>query len=464
MGKVTGFLEYSRENNPAVEPQQRISGFQEFHTELSEKQRREQGGRCMNCGVPFCQSAFGCPLHNLIPEWNDEIYSGNWSHALARLLKTNSFPEFTGRVCPALCESACVCGMEDIRKAVTVKDNELALIEYAWEHGLITTCPPAVRTEKKVAVIGSGPAGLAAADMLNRRGHRVVVYERDDLPGGLLMYGIPNMKLDKNVVLRRIRKMEAEGIRFECNTEIGKTVSGEQLSEEYDAVVLCCGARKPRTVAGADYSVKGVLPAVEYLTASTKAVLTGKKSTCSAEARDVIVIGNGDTATDCVATAVRQKARSVIQLVRKPRAESIQRVWPYRIKGEKREYGHEEAEAHYGKDPRLYEASLVRLLTGKKGQLNGVIVRQGEEERQLAADMLLIAAGFSGVEPEIAGTFGLELNEKERIGGVGFQTGRKKIFACGDARRGPSLVVWAIAEGRACAKEVDCFLEGYTNL
>ena len=464
MGKVTGFLEYSRENNPAVEPQQRICDFQEFHAGLSEKKRREQGGRCMNCGVPFCQSVFGCPLHNLIPEWNDEIYYGNWSHALSRLLKTNSFPEFTGRVCPALCETACVCGMDDILKAVTVRDNELALIEYAWEHGLITARPPAVRTEKRVAVVGSGPAGLATADMLNQRGHRVVIYERDDQPGGLLMYGIPNMKLDKEVILRRIRKMEEEGIRFECGTEIGKTVPGEQLCEEYDAVVLCCGARKPRTVAGADDSVKGVFQAVEYLTASTKAVLSGKKCACSAEGRDVIVIGNGDTATDCVATAVRQKARSITQLVRKPKAEGIRRIWPYRIKGEKREYGHEEAEAIYGKDPRLYEASLVRLLTDKKGQLNGAVIRQGEEEKKLAADMLLIAAGFSGAEPEIAGTFGLGLNEKERIGDAGFRTGRTKIFACGDARRGPSLVVWAIAEGRACAKEVDRFLEGYTNL
>ena len=464
MGKVTGFLDYVREENPAEKPLERIGSFREFHTELEEKKRREQGGRCMNCGVPFCQSVFGCPLHNLIPEWNDEIFSGNWKHALARLLKTNSFPEFTGRVCPALCENACVCGMDDIRKAVTVRDNELALIEYAWAHGLITPCPPAVRTGKKVAVIGSGPSGLAAADMLNQRGHQVVVFERDDRPGGLLMYGIPNMKLDKEIILRRIRKMEEEGIRFQCQTEIGTALSGEELLRGYDAVVLCCGAREPRTVAGTDLSVSGVCSALDYLTASTKTVVFGEGDPCSAENRNVIVIGNGDTATDCVATAIRQKARSVTQLVRKPKAEELQRVWPYRSKGEKQEYGHEEAAAAYGKDPRLYESTVSRLLTGKTGKLTGVIIRQKGEERKLPADMLLIAAGFSGIEENIAKGFGLSMDDRGRIGDAAFRTGQQKVFACGDARRGPSLVAWAIAEGRACAKEVDCFLEGYTNL
>ena len=464
MGKATGFLEYIREENPAEKIQVRIGSFREFHIGLEEKKRREQGGRCMNCGVPFCQSVFGCPLHNLIPEWNDEIFSGNWKHALARLLKTNSFPEFTGRVCPALCETACVCGMEDIRKAVTVRDNELALIEYAWEHGLIAACPPAVRTGKKVAVVGSGPSGLAVADMLNQRGHHVVVYERDDRPGGLLMYGIPNMKLDKEVILRRIRKMEEEGICFECHTDIGKTISGEKLISEYDAVVLCCGARQPRTVVGADPAVPGVLSAVQYLSALTKAVVFGEENTCSAENKNVIVIGNGDTATDCVATAVRQKARTVTQLVRKPKAEGGQRLWPYRSKEEKTEYGQEEAAAVYGKDPRLYDTSVLQLLTGKTGKLNGVIVRRKEKELKLPADMLLIAAGFSGVEENTAKTFGLSEDDRHRIGSSDFRTEQKKVFACGDVRRGPSLVAWAIAEGRACAREVDCFLEGYSNL
>ena len=464
MGKVTGFLEYVREENPAVKPQERIGCFREFHTELEEKKRREQGGRCMNCGVPFCQSVFGCPLHNLIPEWNDEIFSGNWEHALARLLKTNNFPEFTGRVCPALCESACVCGMDDLRNAVTVRDNELTLIEYAWKNGLITACPPAVRTGKKVAVIGSGPSGLAAADMLNQRGHRVVVYERDDRPGGLLMYGIPNMKLDKEIVLRRIRKMEEEGILFQCGTEIGADLPGEELIKEYDAVVMCCGAREPRTVAGTDLSVSGIFSALDYLTAATKNVVFGKADACSAENRNVIVIGNGDTATDCVATAIRQKARSVTQLVRKPKAEDIQRIWPYRSKREKQEYGHEEALAVYGKDPRLYESSVSRLLTGKTGKLTGVIIRQKEKEQKLPADMLLIAAGFSGIEENTVKTFCLSSDEKGRIGDSCFRTGQSKVFACGDARRGPSLVAWAIADGRACAKEVDSFLEGYSNL
>ena len=461
---MTGFLEYDRENNPAEEPLQRIANFQEFYTGLSEEKRREQGGRCMNCGVPFCQSVFGCPLHNLVPEWNDEIYTGNWAHALSRLLKTNNFPEFTGRVCPALCECACVCGMNDLQKAVSVRDNELAIIEYAWANGLIAAnCPP-VRTGKKVAVVGSGPSGLAVADLLNQRGHQVVIFEKDDRPGGLLMYGIPNMKLDKQIVERRIGKMEEEGIRFQCGTAVGKVLAGEELTGEYDAVVLCCGARKARTVQGADLAVPGVSNALDYLTASTKAVLSGKKNSCSAEGLHVVIIGNGDTATDCVATAVRQKAKSVTQLVRKPKPENESRIWPYRPKAEKTAYGHEEAVALYGCDPRRYEASLLELVKGKRGKLSGIRIRQAGEEIILPAELLLIAAGFSGVEEELAGTFALRTNENGCLGSERFRTEQEKVFACGDARRGPSLVARAIAEGRACAKEVDRFLEGYTNL
>ena len=464
MGKTTGFLDYRRNDNPSESPQKRITNFQEFHGALSAEERMEQGARCMNCGVPFCQSTYGCPLHNLIPEWNDEIFAGNWSHALSRLLKINSFPEFTGRVCPALCENACICGMDDLHNAVTIRENELFVSEHAWANGLIKPEIHAVRTGKRVAVIGSGPSGLAVSDLLNRRGHSVTVYERDDIPGGLLMYGIPAMKLDKKVVARRIEKMKAEGITFLCSTEVGKDISASRILKQYDAVVLCCGARQTREVAHVDASMPGVFPALEYLTESTKAVLEGRESTRTASGRHVLVIGNGDTATDCVATAVRQGAKSVHQLVRKPRPVEGVRVWPYRPTGEKTAYGQEEAAALYGSDPRLYETTVQELLTDEAGNLRAARIRQGETEAEVPADMVLIAAGFSGAENNIAQVFGVSRDEKGRIGASDCTTENPKLFACGDVRRGPSLVVWAIAEGRACAHEVDRYLEGYTYL
>ena len=462
MGKPTGFLDFERRERPTANPKDRMGDYSDFHGELSPRERREQGGRCMNCGVPFCQSEYGCPLHNLIPEWNDEVFAGNMSHALSRLLKTNSFPEFTGRVCPALCENACVCGLGG--EPVTVRDNELAIVESAWEKGLMTPAPPAVRTGKRVAVVGSGPAGLAAADQLNRRGHSVTVYERDDRPGGLLMYGIPQMKLDKAVIARRIEKMAAEGIGFVCGTEIGKDLPGEGLKADYDAVILACGARQARASGFEDRGIGGVLPALEYLTAATKAVLAGSESEYSAKGKHVVVVGNGDTATDCVATALRQGAASVAQLVRKPKPAETARVWPYRAAGEKTDYGQEEAAAVFGHDPRLYGTTVRELLADEDGRLRAVIVKTGGEERELPADLLLLATGFSGAEPEAAGSFGLSLDERGRLGNEAYQTSDPKVFACGDLRRGASLVVWAIAEGRACARAVDAFLEGYSNL
>ena len=416
----------------------------------------------MNCGVPFCQSEYGCPLHNLIPEWNDEVFAGNMPHALSRLLKTNNFPEFTGRVCPALCENACVCGLDG--EPVTVRDNELAIIESAWENGRMVPVPPAVRTGKRIAVVGSGPAGLAAADQLNRRGHSVTVYERDDRPGGLLMYGIPNMKLDKSVIARRVEKMAAAGVEFVCGTEIGRDIPGDELTARYDAVILSCGARQARASGWEDSAVSGVLPALEFLTAATKAVLAGDGSEHSAGDRHVIVVGNGDTATDCVATALRQGAASVTQLVRKPKPRAASRVWPYRSAGEKRDYGQEEAAALFGHDPRLYETTVTKLLPDESGALRAVVVKCGGEERELPADLLLLATGFSGAEPSAAEAFGLSLDERGRLGGEDYRTADPKVFACGDLRRGASLVVWAIAEGRACARAADVFLEGYSNL
>ncbi len=462
MGKPTGFLEYERQARPALSPAERLDGFGDFHGELTGAQRREQGGRCMNCGVPFCQSEYGCPLHNLIPEWNDEVFAGNMGHALSRLLKTNNFPEFTGRVCPALCENACVCGLGG--EAVTVRDNELAIIESAWENGLMTPTPPAVRTGKRVAVVGSGPAGLAAADQLNRRGHTVTVFERDDRPGGLLMYGIPNMKLEKSVIARRVEKMTAEGIEFVCDTGIGRDISGEELKAEFDAVILACGARQPRPLGVENETLPGVLPALTYLTAATKAVLAGGESEHSAGGKHVIVVGNGDTATDCVATALRQGAVSVTQLVRRPRPAETSRVWPYRSQNEKTDYGQEEAAAVSGQDPRMYETTVKALLSDENGFLRAVVVKTPEGERELPAQLLLTATGFSGAEASVAGAFGLGLDARGRLGDDGYHTGEPKVFACGDLRRGASLVVWAIAEGRTCARAVDAYLEGYSNL
>ena len=416
----------------------------------------------MNCGVPFCQSEYGCPLHNLIPEWNDEIFAGNLRHALSRLLKTNSFPEFTGRVCPALCENACVCSLDG--EAVTIRDNELAVIENAWEQGWMVPEPPAVRSGKRVAVVGSGPSGLAAAEQLNRRGHSVTVYERDDRPGGLLMYGIPNMKLPKDVVERRIEKMRAEGIEFLCGTEVGRDVSAEELMRSYDAVALCGGARQARPLGVGTDGISGVYPALEYLTAATRGLLVKTSGAVDARGAHVVIVGNGDTATDCVATALRQGAASVVQLVRKPRPEDRPRVWPYPNPGEKTDYGQEEAAARFGKDPRLYATVVRDLITDESGTLRALAVETDGERRELPADLLLIAAGFSGAEPSLARAFGLELDERGRLGDEHFRTADPRVFACGDLRLGASLVALAIAEGRACARVMDEALEGYTNM
>ena len=480
MGKPTGFLEYERMDRPALPVLERTDHFLDFHLHLKAEERREQGGRCMNCGVPFCQSSFGCPLHNLIPEWNDEVYGSNWQHALSRLLKTNNFPEFTGRVCPALCETACICGMNDQRDAVTVRDNELAIIEYAWEKGLMEPVPPAVRTGRRIAVVGSGPAGLAAADQLNKRGHSVTVYERDINPGGLLMYGIPNMKLDKQVVQRRIRKMEAEGIEFITGVNVGTYLPGEKLMAGYDAVILCCGARKPRTVDTVDEKVSGVCQAMTYLTENTKALLLSAQENpggmsavgirgshtpvISAKGKHVVIVGNGDTATDCVATAVRQGAKSVTQLVRKPRPAGQERIWPYKSMKERIDYGQEEAAEVYGQDPRMYQSTVKELICDDGGKLISIVVKQAGKEVTIPADMLLLAAGFAGAEEKTAASFGLLLNEKNRLGQNDYRTENPKVFAAGDMRLGATLVVTAIAEGRGAARAVDKYLEGYTNL
>ena len=478
MGKPTGFLEYQRQGNPSQGPMERIQHFDEFHPRLGREERRRQGARCMECGVPFCQSGAvlngmvsGCPLHNLIPEWNDLIYTGSFAQALQRLLKTNSFPEFTGRVCPALCEAACTCGLHG--DPVTIKENELGIIEDAWEKGLLQPHPPEVRTGKRVAVVGSGPSGLACAAQLNSRGHSVTVFERADRPGGLLMYGIPNMKLDKGVVRRRLDLMEAEGVAFRTGVDVGRDVDAEALREQFDAVVLCCGAARPRDLDVPGREGPDVWFAVDFLTAATRSLLDGRGDGPSARGRDVVVVGGGDTGNDCVGTCIRQGCESVVQLEMMPKPPDRRadgNPWPEWPRVCKTDYGQEEAIALFGRDPRVYETTVSRLLRDAQGALTGVeTVRLGPDhrplpgtERVLPCQLLLIAAGFLGPQDYVPEAFGLARTPRSTVQTAegSCAAGVPGVFAAGDMRRGQSLVVWAIREGRQAAREVDEYLMG----
>ena len=481
MAKPTGFLEYQRVDNYSIKPQQRILNFDEFHQSLNPSLRKQQGARCMNCGVPFCQSAIsikgtvsGCPLHNLIPEWNDEIYRGNEKQALARLLKTNCFPEFTGRVCPALCEKACVCGSND--DPVTIKDNELYVIETAFKNGLIKANLPSFRTGKKVAVIGSGPAGLTVAYQLNQKGHEVTVYEKEDRLGGLLMYGIPNMKLDKKIIERRIQLMKEEGITFITNKNVGVDLTKEELLLDYDAIVLCCGAKQARDLKVPGRNSKGIYLAVDFLASTTKALLDNtyeKGNYISAKDKHVVVVGGGDTGNDCVATAIRHGCISVTQLEMMPQLPSTrtkEEPWPQWPHINKIDYGQEESMEIFHHDPRLYKTTVKECID-EKGQLkavkivnieidNGKIIEVEGSQKIIKADLLLIAAGFTGIDLELKNTFNLQTTVKNTIATKQFsyQTNDDKIFVAGDSRRGQSLVVWAIMEGNECANEVNEYL------
>ncbi|MCD7841732.1 MAG: glutamate synthase subunit beta, partial [Lachnospiraceae bacterium] len=378
MGKPTGFLEYKRENDIETAPMERILNFNEFHTPLPLEKQRQQGARCMACGVPFCQAgmmiggmASGCPLNNLVPEWNDLVYHGSWEEAYYRLTKTNCFPEFTSRVCPALCEAACTCNLDT--DPVSSKANERAIIETAFATGLVKPNPPEVRTGKKVAVIGSGPSGLATAMQLNKRGHLVTVYERNDRVGGLLRYGIPNMKLDKSVIDRRVALMEAEGITFVTNANVGENVSAEDLQKEYDAIVLCCGASNPRDINAPGREAKGIYFAVDFLKATTKSLLDSNfadKKYISAKGKHVIVIGGGDTGNDCVGTSIRLGAASVTQLEMMPKlpdTRAANNPWPVWPRVCKTDYGQQEAIAMFGHAPRIYTTTVKEVGMNKKG-------------------------------------------------------------------------------------------------
>ena len=460
MGKITGFLEYDRREPADRPPLERVRDWEPFRIPLTADARREQGGRCMNCGVPFCQSGirwegrdFGCPLHNLIPEWNDMIHAGNPSHALSRLLKTNNFPEFTGRVCPAPCEEACICGMYG--DAVTIRDNELSVIEEAFAAGAVRRRRPPQWSGKKVAVVGSGPAGLAAADQLNHRGHSVTVVEREERPGGLLTYGIPNMKLPKDIVKRRINLMTDEGVSFVTGVDAADPQVAQRLLRDYDAVILCCGAERPRPLGLETEGISGICYGTEFLKAAVERRQFGKTPAVpTAEGRDVIIIGTGDTASDCVATALRQGCRSIAQLVRRPEADYLQNgVLP-------RDCAHEEAAALFGEDPRRFGVQIKEIRV-ENGALTAVTTTEGDA---LPCGLLIAATGFAGCAGEVCKAFGVAWDETVRTSEGGFATTVEKVFAAGDMRRGQSLVVWAIAEGRSAAAEVDAYLNGCTNL
>ena len=487
MGKPTGFLEFEREEGKNIDPIERLEGFEEFHKLLPKEKQEKQGARCMDCGIPFCQSGIlingmvsGCPINNLIPEWNDLIYRGKWKLALKRLLKTNNFPEFTGRVCPAPCEAACTAGING--PAITIKENERSIIDRAFEEGLIKPEPPKVRSGKKVAVIGSGPAGLATADSLNKRGHNVVVFERHDRIRGLLMYGIPNMKLDTSVIDRRVNLMKEEGVEFVTNANVGDDYRAEDILNNFDAVVLATGASNPRDLKAPGRELNGVHFAVDFLRANTKSLLDSNLSDgnfISAKDKNVIVIGGGDTGTDCVGTSLRHGCKSLVQfeIMNKPPLERADNnPWPQWPRILKVDYGQQEFEAKYGEDPRKYAINVKSFEGDSEGNLtkvNTVDVKWEKNDRgafmpvevpgsekEWKAELVLLAMGFLGTQDYVSNAFGVELDARTNVkAGYGnFRTNVDKVFAAGDSRRGQSLVVWAINEGRAVAKEVDSYL------
>ncbi|NRD79989.1 glutamate synthase small subunit [Bacillus sp. BRMEA1] len=487
MGKPTGFMEYAREKVGERQPRTRLNDWKEYTAPFSDEKLSIQGARCMDCATPFCHigmeiqgATSGCPIHNLIPEWNDLVYRGRWKEALDRLMKTNNFPEFTGRVCPAPCEGSCTLAISD--PAVTIKNIEQAIIDKGFENGWIKPRIPAARTDKKVAIIGSGPAGLAAADQLNQAGHSVTIFERADRPGGLLMYGIPNMKLEKEVVERRIRLLAQEGIDFVTNTEIGKDITAVELQAQFDAVILCTGAQKQRDLVMEGREAKGIHMAMDYLTLATKSLLDSNfddDQFINAEGKDVIVIGGGDTGADCVATALRQNCNSVIQFGKHPQLpieRSADNIWPAYPNVFTVDYAYKEAEAQFGEDPRQYSIQTKKIVSDENGNLKELHTIQMEKlrdeegrfyfkeipgtEKVWPAQLVFIAIGFEGTDQPLLSQFGVKaVNQKVEAVYGDFKTDIEGVFAAGDARRGQSLIVWAINEGREVAVQVDKFLK-----
>ena len=476
MGKPTGFKEFERETEPYRDAMERLVDFREIYTGHREQHLATQGARCMDCGVPFCQSADGCPVYNLIPEWNDLVYHRRWKEALERLHKTNNFPEFTGRVCPAPCEGACVLGIHE--PPVTIKNIECAIADKGFEEGWVIARPPQVRSGRTVAVIGSGPAGLAAAQQLNHAGHRVTVYERDDRIGGLLMYGIPNMKLEKNVVDRRVNLLREEGISFAVNADVGGSgdngVGVDQLLHDHDALLLATGATTPRDLNIPGREGDGVHFAMEFLLRNTRSLLDSNLEDCrhiSAKDRNVIVIGGGDTGTDCIGTSLRHGCKTLVNfeiLPRPPVDRAPENPWPtwpliFRV-----DYGHEEAAARYGNDPRVYSISGKEFLRDDDGRLLGINTVQVDANfkevpgtvKFWEADLVLLSMGFLGPEHYVSAALNLELDQRSnyKAGYKDFRTSHEKVFAAGDCRRGQSLVVNAIDEGRLAAVEINKFL------
>jgi len=494
MGKPTGFMEYPRELPLAHAPAERVHNWQEFHEHAKEEMLQQQGARCMDCGVPFCHTgmllegmASGCPINNLIPEWNDLVYRGLWREALDRLHKTNNFPEFTGRVCPAPCEGSCVLGISE--PAVTIKTIECAIIDKGFEEGWVQPEPPAKRTGKKVAVVGSGPSGLACAAQLNKAGHWVTVFERADRIGGLLMYGIPNMKLDKRYVQRRVDLLADEGVKFITSCEVGVDFPAERLKSEFDAIVLCGGATRPNDFFAKTEGrqLKGIHFAMEFLHANTKSLLDSQHADgkfISAKDKDVVVLGGGDTGTDCVGTALRQGCRSLVQLEivpRPPVGRAPDNPWPQWPKIYRLDYGQEEGKALWGEDPRQYAIQTTKFIGDESGHVKEIQTIRVEwvkdngrampknvpgSEKNIPAQLVLLALGFGGPESQLLDKLGVEKDPRTnaRAEHGKFQTSISNIFAAGDMRRGQSLVVWAINEGRGAARECDRFLMGETML
>jgi glutamate synthase (NADPH) small chain len=494
MGKPTGFKEYKRQTPSDRDPALRILDWEELHTHMPTEELQTQGARCMNCGVPFCHTgelianmAAGCPVNNLIPEWNDLIYNNRWKEALNRLHKTNNFPEFTGRVCPAPCEGSCVLGI--IEPPVTIKNIECSIIDHGFEEGWVNPETPETRTDKTVAIVGSGPAGLAAAAQLNKAGHTVTVYERADRIGGLLMYGIPNMKLDKKkIVERRVALMEEAGINFLTNTEIGKDIQADELKEKYDAVILCTGATRPRDLPIPGRELKGVHFAMEFLHANTKSLLDSNLEDgnyINAKDKNVIVIGGGDTGNDCLGTSLRHGCKSLVNfeiVPQPPNERTDNNPWPQWPKVFRVDYGHEESATKFGEDPREFEISTVEFLDDGNGNLKGLKACKVDwskpqkggapfspvegSEITYDADLVLLAMGFLGPESPVADQLGVELDPRSNYKAEheNYTTNVEGVFAAGDCRRGQSLIVWAINEGRGVARECDRFLMKETSL